>query len=235
MDSVRHACALCSSPCKHRGGRLWCLPCSLKLLWPCCPELQLWLLCLLVDSPGQKMASHLSDWWLQLTALYPSVAHNLPSVVLLKTAHNKICILLCGWVWVGKVSPMSCNEISFLWRCQGREGVMSTFHDGINSHIIHASLALLSQISIKPSRRICTFSRPIIPDKEVITPVTFAKPDTLGPLRADINRNETSLSWAGVLQWPFSLFFRLLLFLHALCGRCKETGKCFLLLLFWLP
>lgn len=77
---------------------------------------------------------------------------------------------------------------------------MSTFHDGINSHIIHASLALLCQISIKPSRRICTFSTLIIPDKEVITPVTFAKSDTLGPLKVDINRNETSLSWAGVVQ-----------------------------------
>lgn len=59
---------------------------------------------------------------------------------------------------------------------------MSTFHGGVNSHIIHASLALFCQISIKPSRRICTFSTLIILDNEAITPVTFAKPDTLGPL-----------------------------------------------------
>lgn len=77
---------------------------------------------------------------------------------------------------------------------------MSTFHDGINSHIIHASLDLCCKISIKPSRRICTFSALIILDNEVITPVTFAKPDRLGPLCVDINRKETSLSWAVVVQ-----------------------------------
>lgn len=38
---------------------------------------------------------------------------------------------------------------------------MNAFHDDINSHVIHASLDLLSQIAIKPSR-ICTFSILII-------------------------------------------------------------------------
>lgn len=70
---------------------------------------------------------------------------------------------------------------------------MNTFHDGINSHIIHASLDLLCKISIKPSRSIRTFSIPIIFHNRIITLVTFAKPERLRPLCIDVNRNETSL------------------------------------------
>lgn len=87
----------------------------------CCPaaKLQLWQLCLLVGSPAQKMGSHLLDWWLQLTAFYPSVAHYLPSVLLLETTHNKIGVLFCNWVWVGKYLP--CPVMKYLFMNTSRE------------------------------------------------------------------------------------------------------------------
>lgn len=68
---------------------------------------------------------------------------------------------------------------------------MNAFHDDINSHVIHASLDLLSQIAIKPSR-ICTFSILIIFNNWIIKLVTFAKPERLRSLCVDINRNWTS-------------------------------------------
>lgn len=47
-------------------------------------------------------------------------------------------------------------------KISGESIVINTFHDDINSDIIHASLDLLCKISIKPSRRLCTFNILII-------------------------------------------------------------------------
>lgn len=156
-------CSLRLSLWEHRSGRLWCL--ALLSSSSCGPaaELQHPAPLLAGGWPSTEMLQH-RRW-----ALIPCAGDSSRRQVslMLRAVYLQLCLLhlpTTKFLFYFAVQfelekYLQCPLMKyFLWRYQGKEVVMSTFHDGINSHIIHASLDLFCKISIKPSRRICTFS-----------------------------------------------------------------------------